>query len=147
MLTRKNKVLLILLLIISLSCGIALAANPARNAPVKVDPLEEDANLANNIAKIFGFSVDTEKITSLRKKQYSYAEIALLFSLSDISHKPSSEVIALRDRKISWKEIAKQFGVRMEQAMDGVSKIMKEMDMEAETDKLQKAIDREPKKK
>lgn len=152
MLTRKKTVFLVLLLLVSLSCGIVLAAAPTQNVPVKadsikVDPVEQDANLANSIAKLLGFSVDTQKITSLREKQYSYAEIALVFCLADLGKRPSSDVIALRDSKVLWKDIAKQLGAKTEKAMFGVSQIMQEMHMEAETDKLQKAINNETKKK
>lgn len=152
MLTGKKAVFLVVLLLVSLSCGMVLAATPAKNVSVKadsitVDPVEQDANLANSVAKILGFSVATQKVTTLREKQYSYAEIALVFSLADLGKRPSSDVIALRDSKVLWKDIAKQLGVKMEKAMLGVSNIMKEMKMEPETDKLQEFINNETKKK
>ena len=152
MLTGKRTVFLVVLLLVSLSCGMVLAAAPAKNVPakadsIKVDPVEQDANLANSIAKLFGFSVDTQKITSLREKQYSYAEIALVFSLADFGKKPSSDVIALRDSKMLWKDVAKQLGVKTEKAMLGVSRIMQDMNMETETDKLRNKINNETNRK
>lgn len=146
MFTKYGRILLAVLVIVALSCSIALAAKPAKKAaPIPVSPIEQDANLANSIAKILGFSVDSDKITALREKNYGYGEMALLYSLSHISRKPSSDIITMRDSKMGWGEIAKQLGVSVGQGMSGVSKIMKEMDMDQETDKLKEAIDKEPK--
>lgn len=142
MFDKYGRVFLIALVIASLFCGIALAAKPA---PVPFNPVEQDANLANSIAKILGFSVDSDKITSLREKNYAYGEIALLYSLSHVSRKPSWDIVTMRDGKMGWGEIAKQLGVSIGQGMSGVAKIMKEMNMAEETDKLQETINKEPK--
>lgn len=148
MLTGKKTVFLVVLLLVSLSCGMVSAAATANNVPVKadsikVDPVEQDADLANSIAKYFSFSVATQKVTSLREKHYSNAEIALVFSLANFGKRPSADVIALRDSKMLWKDIARQLDVKMDKAMSGVSAIMKDMKMESETDKLQEAINKE----
>ncbi|MCX7781851.1 MAG: hypothetical protein N2491_13275 [Negativicutes bacterium] len=141
---KKMRVFLSLLLLLAVSCGPVLAAKPA---PPPVDPLEQDANLANSIAKILGFSVDSAKVTELRQKKYGYGEIALVYSLSHVSRKPSWEIIAMRDRSLGWGEIAKQIGANMGKALNGVSQIMKDIKLESETEKLKEQIAKEPKQK
>lgn len=142
MFSKYGRVLLIVFVIASLFCSIALAAKPAT---VPFSPVEQDANLANSIAKVLGFSVDSDKITSLREKNYTYGEIAMLYSLSHVSRKPSWDIITMRDGKMGWGEIAKRLGVSVGQGMSGVSQIMKEMNMVEETDKLKEMISKEPK--
>jgi hypothetical protein len=140
--SRRVLIFLTLLLLITLTGSLAAAAKPAAQP---TDPLEQDANLANSIAKLLGFSVDSDKITSLRQKNYGYGEIALVYSLSHISRQPSWEIINMRDNRLGWGEIAKQVGASLSQGMNGVAKIMKDIKMDDETARLKEQIDKEPK--
>lgn len=137
--------LVALLLILSLSCSIALAAKSSKVEQAPLSLVEQDANLANSIAKILGFSVESAKITSLREKNYGYGEIAMVYSLSHVSRQPSWEIVTMRDSKLGWGEIAGKLGVSVGKGMDGVATIMKDMKLEQETEKMKEMIAKEPK--
>ena len=143
MFSKRLTILLAMLLILSLASGLASAAKAAKEPPLS--PVEQDANLANSIAKILGFSVDSDKVTALREKHYSYGDIAMVYSISHISRKASWDILAMRDSKMGWGQIAKQLGVSVGQGLNGVEKIMKEMRMPEETEKLKDVISKEPK--
>lgn len=142
---KHVRMLVALLLILSLSCSIALAAKSSKVEQAPLSLVEQDANLANSIAKILGFSVESAKITSLREKNYGYGEIAMVYSLSHVSRQPSWEIVTMRDSKLGWGEIAGKLGVSVGKGMDGVATIMKDMKLEQETEKMKEMIAKEPK--
>ena len=95
MLSKYSKVWIAVGLLIILFSGVALAAK-AKPEPVPVSPVEQDANLANSVAKVLGFSVDVEKVTAWREKNYNYEEMALIFCMSHIRLLPYGEIMNMK---------------------------------------------------
>ena len=132
----------ILVLIFCLSVTPVFAAKAVEEQPA---PLEQDAHIAASISKVFGFSVDTDTVTGLRLKSYSYGEAAYVYSLAVLSKKTSKDVIQLRDSRMSWAEVAAKLNASPEKGQQWVGKIMKEAKMEKETERLKEILASEPK--
>ena len=132
----------ILFLVFCLSVTTVFAAKEAETQPI---PVEQDAHVADSISKVFGFSVDTNTVTGLREKNYSYGEIAYVYSLAVLSKKTSTDVIKLRDSRLSWAEVADKVKASPDKGQQWVNKIMKEAKMEKEAENLKTILAKEVK--
>ena len=113
----------ILVLVFCLSMTTVFAAKKAEPQPAPA-PVELDAQVAGSISKVFGFSVDTDTITGLRLKNYTYGEVAYVYSLAVLSKKTSKDIIQLRDSRMSWAEVAAKLNASPDKGQQWVSQIM-----------------------
>ena len=109
-------------------------------------PNEEslDAVLASSLAKVFGVSVDTSRISDLREnRNYGRGEIALAYSLADRSRKPVSEVFTLREKPLGWGKVAQELGLSVGDVRKKCDKVFKDAKMDKEKDDLERLLEDE----
>ena len=130
--------------LVLLLCCLCFGFTATAGAAPAPDEESLDAILASSLAKVFGVSIDTSRISDLREnRHYGRGEITLAYSLADRSHKPISEVFALREKPLGWGKVAQELGLSIGDVRKRCDKVFKDGKMAKEKEDLERLLEDE----
>ena len=130
--------------LVLLLCCLCFGFTATAGAAPAPDEESLDAILASSLAKVFGVSIDTSRISDLREnRHYGRGEITLAYSLADRSHKPISEVFALREKPLGWGKVAQELGLSIGDVRKRCDKVFKDGKLDKEKEDLERLLEDE----